>query len=243
MTGGVSRRLAAAPERVEAVRMAKAKTQAVVALDVTDAKQLAKAVRVLAKECAIIKAAHDFVGVPEWRTRQGDYAGLARIIAYQQLSTKAAGTIWGRVEVLLGKVTPKSVLAADFDALRACGLSRPKISHIRSIAEAVESGTLNLKRVAKASDADAQAELVAVKGIGPWTADVYLMFCLGRWDVFPHADIGLSEAYRMISGERKRHPPGKFLRTGERWRPYRGVAAHMLWSYINAARDAQRGGA
>ncbi len=213
------------------------------ALDVTDPKQLSRAVKALAKECAIIKAAHDYVGVPEWRTRQGDYAGLARIIAYQQLSTKAAGTIWGRVEVLLGKVIPKSVLAADIDALRACGLSRPKISHIRSIAAAVESGALNLRRVAHAGDAEAQAELMAVKGIGPWTADVYLMFCLGRWDVFPHADVGLSEAYRMISGERKRHPPKKFLKTGERWRPYRGVAAHMLWSYINAARDAQRGGA
>ena len=212
-------------------------------LDVTDKKQLSKAVRALAKECVIIKTAHEFVGVPEWRTRVGDYAGLARIIAFQQLSTKAAGTIWGRVEVLLGRVTPKSVLAADIDGLRACGMSRPKIAHIRSIAEAVQDGRLNFRRLAKASDAEAQAELVAVKGIGPWTADVYLMFCLGRWDVFPHADIGLSEAYRMISGERKRHPPKKFLRTGERWRPYRGVAAHMLWAYINAARDAQRGGA
>ena len=119
----------------------------------------------------------------------------------------------------------------------------PKPGSLRSIAEAVESGALNFRRIARASDEAAQAELVAVKGIGPWTADVYLMFCLGRWDVFPHADIGLSEAYRMISGERKRHPPKKFLKTGERWRPYRGVAAHMLWSYINAARDAERGGA
>jgi DNA-3-methyladenine glycosylase II len=162
------------------------------AIDVTDTNQLSKAVKQLAKSCSIIASAHERVGVPEWRTRQGDYAGLARIIAYQQLSTKAAGTIWGRVEVLLGKVTPASVLAADIDALRACGMSRPKIAHIRSIAEAVLSGALNLKRVAKASDEDAQAELVAVKGIGPWTADVYLMFSLGRWDVFPHADIGLS---------------------------------------------------
>lgn len=213
------------------------------AIDVTDPKQLSKAVKSLAKNCAVIKAAHARVGVPEWRTRQGDYAGLARIIAYQQLSTKAAGTIWGRVEVLLGKVTPKSVLEADFDALRACGLSRPKIAHIRSIATAVQDGSLNLRRVAKASDETAQAELVAVKGIGPWTADVYLMFCLGRWDVFPHADIGLSESYRMITGERKRHPPKKFRKTGEKWRPYRGVAAHMLWAYINAVREEQRGGA
>jgi len=213
------------------------------AIDVTDPKQLRKAVKTLSRQCAIMKTAHARLGVPEWRTRQGDYSGLARIIAYQQLSTKAAGAIWGRVEVLLGKVTPKNVLAADIDALRDCGLSRPKIAHIRSIAEAVESGALNLQRVARASDEDAQAELVAVKGIGPWTADVYLMFCLGRWDVFPHADIGLSEAYRMITGEQQRHPPKTFLKTAERWRPYRGVAAHMLWSYINTVREEQRGGA
>jgi len=212
-------------------------------LDVTDARQLATAVKALVKQCEVMKAAHAYVGVPEWRVRAGGYAGLARIIAFQQLSTKAAGTIWGRVETLVGKVTPASVLAADIDALRACGMSRPKISHIRSIATAIEDGSLNLRRVARASDADAQAELVAVKGIGPWTADVYLMFALGRWDVFPHADIGLSEAYRMITGERKRHPPKKFLKTGERWRPYRGVAAHMLWAYINQSREEQRGGA
>lgn len=220
-----------------------ADTLTVITLDVTDRAQLSRAIKRLARDCEIMKAAHKYVGVPEWRVRQGGYAGLARIIAFQQLSTKAAGTIWGRVETLLGKVTPAAVLAADIDALRACGLSRPKIAHLRSIATAIEDGSLNLKRVARASDADAQAELTAVKGIGPWTADIYLMFALGRWDVFPHADIGLSEAYRMISGERKRHPPKKFLRTGERWRPYRGVAAHLLWAYINKARDAQRGGA
>lgn len=221
----------------------RAQTGGVAAIDVTDRKQLSKAIKHLAKGCAIMGAAHKRCGVPDWRTRPAGYEGLARIIAFQQLSTKAAGTIWGRVEVLLGKITPDSVLAADIDALRACGMSRPKIAHIRSIAEAVKDGSLNLKRVAKASDEDAQVELVAVKGIGPWTADVYLMFCLGRWDVFPHADIGLSEAYRMIAGEKKRHPPKKFLKTGERWRPYRGVAAHMLWSYINAVREEQRGGA
>lgn len=215
----------------------------VIAIDVTDAGQLAKAVKHLAKQCEVMKAAHRRVGVPEWRTRLGGYAGLARIIAFQQLSTKAASTIWGRAETLLGKVTPGAVLAASEADLRACGLSRPKISHLRSIATAIEDGSLNLRRVARATDDDAREELTAVKGIGPWTADVYLMSAMGRWDVFPHADIGLSEAYRMITGERKRHPPKKFLRTGERWRPYRGVAAHMLWAYINAVREEQRGGA
>ncbi len=125
--------------------------------DVTDHAALGVAVKALAKRCEVIRAAHAYVGVPEWRTRPGGYAGLARIIAYQQLSTKAAGTIWGRVEKLVGKVTPRSVLDADFDALRACGLSRPKIAHIRSIAQAVADRRLNLSRVARASDADAQA--------------------------------------------------------------------------------------
>jgi DNA-3-methyladenine glycosylase II len=212
-------------------------------VDVSDRAQLTAAVKQLAKQCPVMKAAHRVVGVPEWRTRAGGYAGLAQIIAYQQVSTKAAATIWARVEVLLKRVTPKTVLATEIDALRAAGLSRPKIAHMRSIAAAVEDGSLNFRRLAKASDGDAQAELTAVSGIGPWTADVYLMFALGRTDVFPHADIGLSEAYRMITGEAARHPPKQFLETGERWRPYRGVAAHMLWAYIGHVRQKQTGGA
>lgn len=219
--------------------MQKSKTAA--PLDVSDGAQLAAAVKVLAKSCPVMKAAYKVVGVPVWRARAGGYAGLAQIIAYQQVSTKAAATIWARVEVLLKRVTPASVLAAETDDLRAEGLSRSKIAHIRSIAVAVESGALNFRRIAKATDSDAQAELTAVSGIGPWTADVYLMFALGRTDVFPYADIGLSEAYRMITGDAARQPPKRFLETGERWRPLRGVAAHMLWTYIGAARQKQAG--
>ena len=213
------------------------------AMNVHDEAELGAAIRVLAKACPVMRRAHRSIGVPHWRTREPNYAGLAGIIAYQQVSTKAAATIWGRVVKRLGRVTPKAVLATPIDDLRADGLSRPKISHIRSIATAVEEGSLNFRRLAKASDDDARAELVAVKGIGPWTADVYLMFALGRHDVFPHADIGLSEAYRMLTEETKRRPPKDFLRVGERWRPYRGVAAVMLWAYIGQARQQQTGAA
>ena len=212
-------------------------------MDVNDAGKLAAAVKALAKACPVMRAARQAIGVPEWRTREGGYAGLARIIAYQQVSTKAATTIWARVEKNLKTVTPGRVLAAATDDLRACGLSRPKIGHMRSIAIAVEAGSLNFRRLAGASDDAARAELMAVKGVGPWTADVYLMFALGRCDVFPHADIGLSEAYRMIQNIAKRPPPNTFLKIAERWRPYRGVAAHMLWSYIGAARKTQAGAA
>src|SRR5262249_42637910 len=119
----------------------------------------------------------------------------------------------------------------------------PKISHIRSIATAVEDGSLNFRRLARKSDDDAREELTAVKGVGPWTADVYLMFALGRHDVFPHADIGLSEAYRMLVEDEERVPPRDFLRGGERGRPYGGVAALLLGTYINDARGRQAGGA
>jgi DNA-3-methyladenine glycosylase II len=211
-------------------------------LDVTDPRQLSRAVKALAKECHIIRAAHEFVGVPEWRTRQGDYAGLARIIAYQQLSTKAAGTIWGRVEVLLGKVTPKAVLAADFDSLRACGMSRPKISHIRSIAEAVESGALNLKRVAKASDAEAQAELVAVKGIGPWTAKMFLIFGMRRPDVLPVEDLGLREGLRVIHGRAERPSMAEAGRLAARWSPWATVGTVYAWNFLMKQGNASLAG-
>lgn len=212
-------------------------------MDVNDSAQLGAAVRALARRCAVMRVAHRAVGVPEWRTRPGGYAGLARIVAFQQVSTKAAATIWGRVEERLVEITPWRVLEAGEETLRACGLSRPKVSHVRSIAQAVVDGRLDFDRLAGASDDAARGELVAVPGVGPWTADVYLMSCLGRTDVFPHADIGLSEAWRMIVGEETRPPPRAFLEIGERWRPRRGVAAHLLWAYINHHRQMQAGGA
>lgn len=212
-------------------------------MNVHDAVEMEAAVRALAKRCKAIRRAHREVGVPAWRVRPPGYAELARIIAYQQLSTKAAATIWSRVEILLGKVTPKATLAAAEGDLRACGLSRPKIGHIKSIAAAVEAGSLNFRRLARKSDDAAREELTAVKGVGPWTADVYLMFALGRHDVFPHADIGLSESYRLLMGEETRATVKEFLEIGERWRPYRGVAAVLLWSWINAERGKKTGGA
>jgi DNA-3-methyladenine glycosylase II len=207
-------------------------------MNVHDEAELAAAIEALARSCAVMGKARKVIGVPAWRVRPTGYAGLASIIAYQQVSTKAAATIWGRVDAMLGTITPKAVLAAAEADLRACGLSRPKISHIKSIAAAVEDGSLSFRRLARKSDDAAREELTAVKGVGPWTADVYLMFALGRHDVFPHADIGLSESFRILAGEPLRRTPKDFLQVAERWRPYRGVAAVMLWAYINAVRRA-----
>lgn len=212
-------------------------------LNVLDYTQLCQAVDKLAGECDVMASAKDTTPIPEWRVRDANYMGLARIIAFQQISVSAASAIWGRVEQLLGDISPEGMLSIQEDDLRGCGLSRPKIRHLKSIASAIEDGALNLARVAEADDEAARTELVSVKGIGPWTADVYLMFALGRTDLFPHADVGLLEAYRMLREDEDRLTPKAFLETAEKWRPYRSVAAHMLWAHINHVRARQSGGA
>jgi DNA-3-methyladenine glycosylase II len=184
--------------------------------------------------------AYDCLGVPAWRTSEPGFNMLGRMIAHQQLSTKAAATIWGRVEVFLGEVTPETLLAAEPEALRACGLSRPKVAHLASIAEAMVTGELNLTRVCAADLDTARAELVAVRGIGPWTAELFLLYAVGAMDAFPIADVGLMEAHKQLGGYESRMESKLFTQHAETWRPHRGVAAHLLWGWLNAerARDA-----
>lgn len=186
-----------------------------------------------------LAGAYDAIGVPAWRSGSPTYAMIGRMIAHQQISTKAAATIWGRVEALLGEVTASALLAAQPDDLRACGLSRPKVAHLTSIAEAMQSGALDLARVC-ASDLDtARAELVGVRGIGPWTAELFLLYAVGTMDAFPTADVGLMEAHRQLSGHDVRMESRAFTAHAEAWRPHRGVAAHLLWGWLNAARDRE----
>ena len=189
----------------------------------------------LSERDTALARAHTELGVPTWRYQTPDYAVIARMIAFQQITTKAAASIWARVEEALGTVSTASVLAASDDTLRGCGLSRPKVSHLRSIADAIESGALDLTRVYSANMEAARAELIAVKGIGPWTADLFLLYC-GRLDAFPVGDVGLMEAYRQLSGHEERYASKAFTELAEAWRPWRGVAAHLLWGWINAER-------
>ena len=189
----------------------------------------------LSERDAVLARAFAAYGVPDWRTGAPDYAVIARMIAFQQITTKAARSIWTRVEAHLGRVGTRAMLEADEEALRGCGLSRPKIRHLRSIAEAIESGALDLERVHAAGMDAARAELIAVKGIGPWTADLFLMAC-GRLDAFPEGDVGLMESYRLLSESAERLDAESFSALADDWRPYRGVAAHLLWAWINAER-------
>ena len=170
-----------------------------------------------------------------WRSRPGGPASLMRKIVEQQVSTASAAAIWGRMEAGLGQVTPEAVLAEDDAALRAFGLSGQKVRYVREIAAAVTSGALDFDRLRTLPEDEAVAALTAVKGVGRWTAEVYLLMCEGRPDAFPAGDLALQEAWREAAEEPER-PDEKALRArAEPWRPWRGVAAHLLWAaYVQA---------
>lgn len=199
-------------------------------------EQLTEACEHLATADLALARAYTETGLPKWRAGGADYATIARMIAFQQITTKAARSIWTRVEAELGEISTRNMLAASEESLRGCGLSRPKIRHLRSIASAMEAGELDLARVHTADMEAARKELIAVKGIGPWTADLFLLNC-GRLDAFPVGDVGLMESYRLLNGAAERHDTKAFSALAENWRPWRGVAAHLLWAWINAERD------
>jgi len=166
------------------------------------------------------------------------YAALVRTITGQQLSTKAADAIWLRVVTYFGgrAPTPREVLDADPDELRAAGgLSRAKVGYLRSLAEHVLDGSLELERLDELDDGTVIAELVAVKGLGEWSAHMYLMFQLARPDVLAPGDLGIRRAIMLLYGLDAMLPPKEVVRIGEPWRPYRTTACLYLWRSIDAA--------
>jgi DNA-3-methyladenine glycosylase II len=165
------------------------------------------------------------------------YGALVRAIVSQQLSTKAADAILGRLTGRFGgrTPTPQEILADDPEELRAAaGLSRAKVGFLRSLAEHVSSGELELERLDELPDAEVTAELVAVKGLGPWTADMYLMFHLGRPDVLPVGDLGIRRAVQRAYGLAELPDAAELSRIAEPWRPHRTLACRYLWRSLDA---------
>jgi len=198
--------------------------------------QIAEARERLAAVCPVLRAAHAATPDFAWRVRPGGFAGLTRMIVEQQVSVASAAAIWRRVQAGLGEVAPEAILARDDDALRGLGLSRPKVRYVRGLAEAVVSGALDFDRLPALSDAEATKALTALKGVGAWTAETFLMFCLGRLDMFPSADIALQEAHRAASGAQVRPSSAELAERALAWRPYRSTAAHLLWAYYGVLR-------
>lgn len=172
-------------------------------------------------------------GLPALRRREPGFATLLRAIVGQQVSVAAASAIWGRLEASVETVTAESINRQSENDLRAVGLSRQKIAYARGLADDVIDGRVVLDRLPEMDDETAIAELVKVKGIGRWSAEVYLLFALGRPDIFPADDIALMTAAQRMRGLDER-PKAKALRDiAEDWRPWRGAAAHMLWHYYH----------
>jgi DNA-3-methyladenine glycosylase II len=165
------------------------------------------------------------------------YGALLRAIVGQQLSTIAARTIYGRVlDLFGGRVpTPRELLGVDEQVLRTAGLSRAKVAYLRSLAEHVEDGGLALDRLPRLSDEEVSAELTAVKGIGQWSADMFLIFQLERKDVLPVGDLGIRRAVERLYGLPKIPDAPTVLNIGEPWRPYRSLASLYLWHSLSAA--------
>ncbi len=204
-------------------------------------RALKAACETLASVDPALARAYNEIGLPTWRDQPASYAMLARIVTYQQISTKAAASIWGRVVDAYGEdMPPQTILAATEDDLRACGLSRPKVRHFTSIAEAIVTGALSFDRICAAPLNEARKELLAVKGIGPWTAELVLLYAIGAVDAFPVGDVGLMESHRKLGGYDTRMGIKAFTQHAEIWRPHRGVAAHLLWDWLNHFRAASK---
>lgn len=176
------------------------------------------------------------------RTEGTHFQALTRSIVFQQLSGKAAGTILSRFNALYpnNAPSPEAVLATPDETLRAVGLSRQKIAYMRDLASKVVSGELPLDEVESMSDEDLIAHLVQVKGIGRWTAQMFLMFRLGRRDVLPELDLGIQNAIKLAYRKRKRPTPKDVKKIGAKWSPHSTVACWYLWRSLENG-DGQLG--
>jgi DNA-3-methyladenine glycosylase II len=177
----------------------------------------------------LIGRAIERAGYPEPRIRATGYVTLLRTIVGQQVSVAAAASVWNKLEALLGDdIPPEALLAAHFDDLRACGFSRQKQGYARSLCELVVSGELNLEAL-PADDEEAIAELTRIKGIGRWSAEIYLLFAEGRPDIWPAGDLAVQAGLAKLLDLETR-PDEKAARLiAEPWRPHRGAAAIFTW--------------
>jgi DNA-3-methyladenine glycosylase II len=197
---------------------------------------LEAAITALVKRDKRLKPILQVAGMPSLRRRQPGFGGLAAIVCGQQLSTQSAAAIWGRVTAAFEPFHHDAIRRARADRLGRLGLSVAKIKTLKNLARELGAERLNLDVLAE-EDADvAHATLTALHGIGPWTADIYLLFCLGNADAWPAGDLAVQEAVRLALGLKQRPDAKAMIRLAEPWRPWRGVAAHLFWSYYHVVK-------
>jgi DNA-3-methyladenine glycosylase II len=176
-------------------------------------------------------------GMPNLRRRPPGFPGLCAIICAQQLSTASASAIWSRLSAAFDPFDHASVRRAHPAKLAALGLSKPKIRTLKAIGAAIERGDIDFAALTEMDADAAHRALTALHGIGPWTADIYLLFCLGHADAWPAGDLALQEAARRAFGMRRRPDSKAMTKLAECWRPWRGTVAHLLWAYYHVVKQ------
>ncbi len=206
-------------------------------IETTD--DLAEGLAWLAKADARLKPVIGAAGRLVPRRRAPGFAGLARVIVGQQVSVASADAIWARFVAVFPEITPQAIGRAREPRFRKAGLSAPKIRTLRAVSTACRDG-LDLDALATMPAGDAHAALTAVKGIGPWTSDIYLLFCLGHPDIFPVGDLALRIAVGDAFGLESPVEPGELAAMAERWSPWRSIAATVFWAYYSARKGQKK---
>jgi DNA-3-methyladenine glycosylase II len=200
---------------------------------------LEEAIHALLKLDPRLQPVFAVAGMPALRRREPGFVGLAHIVCGQQLSTASAAAIWGRLTAAFDPFDHDNLRRARTDRLGRLGLSAAKIKTLKTLAREIAAGRVNLDVLAN-EDADAAHHtLVSLHGIGPWTADVYLLFCLGHGDAWPAGDLAVQEAVKIGLGLKTRPTPQQMASLAEPWRPIRGAAAHLWWSYYRAIKKRE----
>ena len=198
---------------------------------------LASAARRLAREDEDLAAILDRHGPPPLWDRPPGFPTLLHIILEQQVSLASAKALFDRVACSLSPLTPAAVMAAGEERLKALGLTRQKAAYCLHAAGAITEGTLSLPALSRLDDDQALARLQRLKGIGPWSAEIYLLMALRRADIWPAGDLALATAMMKVKRLRRRPAPDRLRQMAERWRPFRSVAARMLWqTYLSGER-------
>ena len=175
--------------------------------------------------------------MPALRQREPGFAGLAHIVCGQQVSTASAAAIWGRLSAAFDPFDHHAIRKARTDRLGRLGLSGAKIKTLKNIAREITADRLNFDVLANEDVDAAHHALTALHGIGPWTADIYLLFCLGHGDAWPAGDIAVQEAVKVGLGLKARPNAKQMAPIAEPWRPYRGAAAHLWWAYYRVLKQ------
>lgn len=200
---------------------------------------LEDAIHVLVKQDPRLRPILELTGMPALRQREPGFAGLAAIVCGQQLSTASAAAIWDQISKAFDPFHHDTIRKARADRLGQLGLSAAKIKTLKSIARELTAERLNLDVLAE-EDADAAHNtLTALHGIGPWTADVYLLFCLGHGDAWPAGDLAVQEAVKIGLGLKTRPTVKQMAPLAEPWRPLRGAAAHLWWAYYRVLKKRE----